>query len=98
MYHIEILPVAKLDIQQAVNWYNLKQKKLGNRFLYALQSDVKFIQKNPSAFINRYNEIHTLVMNDFPFMIHYLIEEEFEKVIIVAVFHTSLNPNNWNRR
>lgn len=98
MYRIELLPLAKKDIQQAVSWYNLKQNHLGNRFLQTLRNEVKVIQKNPSAFINRYNEIHTLVMNDFPFMIHYLIENELKKVIIVAVFHTSLNPDNWNRR
>jgi plasmid stabilization system protein ParE len=98
MYRIEILPLAKNDIQQAVSWYNLKQNNLGNRFLRAPQNEVKVIQKNPAAFINRYNQIHTFVMNDFPFMIHYLIENELKKVIIVAVFHTSLNPDNWNRR
>ncbi len=98
MYCIELLPLAKKDIQQAVSWYNLKQNHLGNRFLRTLRNEVKVIQKNPSAFINRYNEIHTLVMNDFPFMIHYLIENELKKVIIVAVFHTSLNPDNWNRK
>jgi|688.fasta_scaffold416142_1 plasmid stabilization system protein ParE len=98
MYRIEILPLAKQDIQQAVSWYNLKQNNLGNRFLRALQNEVKVIQKNPAAFINRYNHIHTFVMNDFPFMIHYLIENELKKVIIVAVFHTSLNPDNWQRK
>ncbi len=35
-------------------------------------------------------------MNDYPFVIHYLIEKEFKKVVVVAVFYTSLNPNNWN--
>ena len=73
MYRIEILPLAKNDIQQAVSWYNLKQNHLGNRFLRNLRNEVKIIQKSPAAFINRYNQIHTLVMNDFPFMIHYLI-------------------------
>jgi plasmid stabilization system protein ParE len=98
MYRIEILPLAKNDIQQAVSWYNLKQNNLGNRFLRNVRNEVKIIQKNPTAFINRYNQIHTFVMNDFPFMIHYLIENELKKVIIVAVFHTSLNPDNWQRK
>jgi plasmid stabilization system protein ParE len=98
MYRIELLPLAKKDIQQAVSWYNLKQNHLGNRFLRTLRNEVKIIQKNPTAFINRYNEIHTLVMSNFPFMIHYLIEEELKKIIVVAVFHTSLNPKNWNNR
>jgi plasmid stabilization system protein ParE len=98
MYRIELLPLAKKDIQQAINWYNLNQKNLGLRFLRAFQTEVKVIQKNPTAFINRYNEIHKLVMSNFPFLIHYLIEEELKKIIVVAVFHTSLNPKNWNNR
>ena len=57
MYRIEILPLDKQDIQQAVSWYNLKQNNLGNRFLRNLRNEV----------------------------------------IIIAVFHTSLNPDNWNR-
>ena len=45
MYRIEILPAAMDDIQQAINWYNLNQKNLGIRFLRALQTEVKVIQK-----------------------------------------------------
>jgi hypothetical protein len=45
MYRIELLPLAKKDIQQAVSWYNLKQNHLGNRFLRTLRNEVKVIQK-----------------------------------------------------
>lgn len=93
-----VLPLAKEDIKYAANWYNGKQKRLGNRFIQEVRSKVLYIRENPEASAVRYNETHCAVLDVFPFMIHYTIDKAQKTVIIAAVFHTSLSSKHWNKR
>ena len=98
MYKAIILPLAKLDISEAAAWYQSKQNGLGKRFTQEVRSTVLHIRKNPEASAIRYDETHCAVLDVFPFMIHYTIDDAHKYVIIAAVFHTSLSPKNWIKR
>jgi plasmid stabilization system protein ParE len=64
----------------------------------AVREKVQYIKQNPKASPVRYDDVRTAVLDVFPFMIHYTIEEQNNKVIISAVFHTSLDPDSWKKR
>lgn len=98
MYKVQLLPSAKLDIKQSADWYNEQQKGLGKRFTSTVRSNVKSIQQNPRTFSIRYDQTHTALVDVFPFMIHYIINEEKQLIIISNVLHTSRNPKNWSNR
>ena len=98
MHKSIILPLAKADIREAALWYNEKQKGLGKRFTAEVREKVHFIKQNPKASNVRYDSVRTAVLNVFPFMIHYTINESNKTVIVSAVFHTSRNPDVWNKR
>ena len=98
MYKAIILPLAKLDISDAAVWYNSKQKGLGKRVTKKVRSKVLFICKNPKASTVRYDNTRCAVLDVFPFMIHYTIDEQNKAIIVIAVFHTSLNPDRWRKR
>ncbi len=98
MYKSIILPPAKEDIQEAAKWYNKQQKGLGKRFTAEVRENVHFIRQNPNASNIRYKNIRTNVLNVFPFMIHYTIDEKSKTVIVSAVLHTSRNPEFWKKR
>lgn len=98
MYKAIILPLAKEDISGAASWYSAKQKGLGKRFTGEVRSKVKFIRENPLASTIRYDDTRCAVLNVFPFMIHYAIDEPNKTIIIAAVFHTSLDPEKWTKR
>lgn len=98
MYKIVILPLAKQDIQENAKWYNEKQKGLGLKFTNAIRSEIKIISKNPKAIINRYRNVHTCVVRTFPYMIHYVIEDNLKKIVIIAVFQTKQSTDRWNRK
>jgi len=98
MFKAIILPLVKLDISEAAAWYNSKQNGLGKRFTKAVRSRVKFICRNPMSFGVRYDDVRCAVLDVFPFMIHYTIDELNNRIIIAAVFHTSLNPDRWQKR
>lgn len=96
-FKIIIEPEARLDIQEAIDWYNKQQKGLGKKFHSAVLKHINSLIKNPNFEI-RYDSVHCLPLKNFPFMIHFTIDNAKKLVAIRAVFHTSLNPTNWNKR
>lgn len=98
MYKTLMLPRAKEDIREASKWYNKQQQGLGKRFTKQIRDSVALIKHNPYAFNIRYKEVRTAIVRVFPYMIHYIIEEENKRIVIIAVFHTSLYPGRWKER
>jgi len=92
MYKSIILPAAKADLKEAALWYNKQQSGLGKRFLEEVEHIVHFISRNPKASIIRYDKVRTAVLNLFPFMIHFTVDETNKTVLVVAVLHTSRKP------
>ncbi len=98
MYKSVILPLAQEDIREATQWYNKQSPGLGNRFSGEIRKSVRFIKQNPAACNIQYDEVRTAVLKVFPFMIHYTIDKDNKAVIISAVLHTSLDPQEWEKR
>jgi plasmid stabilization system protein ParE len=98
MYKCVILPPAREDIREAAFWYNEKQKGLGKRFISQVREKTSFIRLNPKIGSLRYDNVRTIVLDVFPFMMHYTISENSQVIIISAVLHTSRNPELWTER
>lgn len=97
-YKVLLLPEAKEDIREAAVWYEKQQKGLGKRFTEEIKTKVDFLKQNPTAVSVWHNSVRVAVLNIFPFLIHYLLEEEDSKIVIIAVFHSSRNPELWSKR
>lgn len=93
----KINPQAKIDIQEQINFYNDKQKGLGKRFHDDVKSTFKSILENPYYQI-RYKNVRCLPLKKFPAMVHYSLEENKNQITVRAVFHTSQDPQEWNKR
>ncbi|MFZ4546540.1 MAG: hypothetical protein ACOYN4_03860 [Bacteroidales bacterium] len=74
-YKINIDAAARLDIIEAIEWYNDKQRGLGFRFYEHIKTALKNIQKNPLGYVIRYKTIHTAIINKFPYMILYVVDQ-----------------------
>lgn len=98
MYKSIILPLAKQDIREAAKWYNKKSQGLGKRFTAEIREKVRFIKQNPTASKVGYDDVRTAVLNIFPYMLHYTVDETNKTVIISAVFHISRDPELWGNR
>lgn len=98
MYKSIILPLAKEDITNADLWYEEKQIGLGKRFTQQVREKVYFIKENPKACYIRYDNVRTAVLNMFPFMLHYIVDENNKTLVISALLHTSRNPDLWKKR
>lgn len=98
MYRAVILPLAKQDIKKAAAWYESKQKDLGKRFVKEVRSKVSYIKSKPNATAIHYDNTHCAVLEVFPFMVHFTVDDGLKLVVVSAVFHTSLSPDKWAKR
>ncbi|MFY9150663.1 MAG: type II toxin-antitoxin system RelE/ParE family toxin [Prolixibacteraceae bacterium] len=90
--------MANQDIKDSASWYELQQKGLGRKFIGEIREKVYFIRQYPESFTVKYGNIRTAVLINFPFMIHYFIDDINKIIVITAVLHMSRNPNVWQKR
>jgi len=81
---------ANIDIITAYEFYELRRKNLGEEFLEELENCFKSILLNPSTYKIVHSIYRQAVMQKFPFVVLYSIDEK--DVVITAVFHTGKNP------
>ncbi|HBX51167.1 MAG: hypothetical protein A2275_09430 [Bacteroidetes bacterium RIFOXYA12_FULL_35_11] len=91
-----ILQEAKEDMRSAALWYNKKKKGLGKDFSKRIRERVHSIQPNPFVCQVRYTEVHTAVVEQFPYMVHYTIDDTQKNIYVIAVLHTSQSPQIWD--
>ena len=97
-YSIKLSPLAKTDVQDIIAYYNENKNGLGTRFFNSLAVTFKLIAKNPLLFQIRYRNTHSVLIQKFPIQVHYLVDEVNKNVIVIAVSHTSRNPQIWKER
>ena len=89
---------AKNDLREAIKWYNTQKKGLGNEFLTIVRQNISRLRLNPNLSQIRYFEVHTAVLETFPYMIHYYIDSNKNAIIVIGILHTSRNPDIWKNK
>lgn len=97
VYSIKIDPEARSDIQEGIDWYNEQQAGLGKKFHAAVKAHINKLQTNPFYQV-RYDEVHCLPLKNFPYMIHFTIDETEQHLTIHGVFNTFRDPGVWKKR
>lgn len=95
-YYLSIADAALEDIRQAYLWYEEEKPGLGKILEDYLSKAIEDIKKNPLKIQKRYNSIRVYFLRKFPFGIHFSIEQK--EILILAVFHTSKDPQKWNKQ
>lgn len=98
MYKAVILPLAEQDIREAAQWYEKRQPGLGRRFTENVRNKVDYTCRQPKAVAVHYDDIRTIVLDRVPYMIHFWVEEDKQRIIVTAVLHTSRSPRLWKER
>jgi plasmid stabilization system protein ParE len=95
-YSISIAEAAENDIREAFLWYENQKETLGSTFEEYVKKAVSSIQNNPLKTQVRYSNTRVFFLKKFPFGIHFQVQENH--ILIVAVFHTSKDPEKWKSR
>jgi plasmid stabilization system protein ParE len=97
-FKVKFLPDAQSDAREIIDWYEEQQNDLGVRFLASLSVTLILIGESPMIFQKKYREVRQAPVNDFPILVHYLVEEENESVVVLAVMHSARDPQVWRKR
>jgi plasmid stabilization system protein ParE len=95
-YSLAIAEAAEDDIRQAYLWYEEQKENLGSTFEKYIFKAVDSIRDNPLKIQVRYADTRVFFLKKFPFGIHFNVAGN--DILIVAVFHTSLDPGFWKNR
>jgi hypothetical protein len=97
-YRLKVDPYARIELEDHIEWYNMKQAGLGNRLFNNIKEAFSRIEQNPFGYALRYKNTRAIPLKKFPFTIHYVIDEENKTIGILSFFKTHQNPEKWKRR
>lgn len=93
MFDVELLIQAENELADAYDWYEEQQPAVGDKFYKEVSYYLSLLEKDPKLFAIKYREeLRSVALNKFPYLLIYWIDEAAYKVYVVSVFHTSRNP------
>ena len=88
-FTVLIHPEALVDIQQGIDFYNLRKPRLGARFLSAVKATITEIKKNPYYKV-RYDNVRCRLVKKFPYLAHFSVDEKNNSITFYRLKHTSI--------
>lgn len=80
---------AAQEIANSWNWYEDKQRGLGDRFITEVLRKIDTIEQSPELFSPKHKSYREALVAVFPVLIIYRIDKRKKLVRIVSVFHTA---------
>ncbi len=87
---------AATDIEEAYIWYERRRRGLGADFLLCLEEVFGRLLRDPGLYPVVYRDVRRALVRRFPYGVFYLVEES--RVVVLAVFHSSRDPKEWQSR
>lgn len=96
-YNYRLSEEAEADVRDSYLWYEQQKVDLGEEFLMALDAAEKTIVRNPRASRIRFKKkVRAHVVDRFPYLILYIIEQD--DINVISVFNTHQHPGKWKQR
>ncbi|NER06957.1 MAG: type II toxin-antitoxin system RelE/ParE family toxin [Okeania sp. SIO3C4] len=94
-YKVTVSEVAKLDMADAAEYYEVKSKGLGKVFLLSAKHTFKMLARNPFIYVKVYKEVRRALTAKFPYAVYYQINESEKLVTVYSVRSTYQHPESW---
>lgn len=91
-YLFKLNQQAYQEYIKAYEWYELKQKGLGAKFMYAIEKRLNQILQHPEYYSKQYKNYREVKVENFPYMIVYEIFNLKQIIHIAAIHHSKRNP------
>lgn len=91
-------PAVAFDIEDIVGYYKIISPELANKFLDRLLETKKYIVDYPTAFQVKYKNVRTILLKQFPYQVHYIVDDVNRQIIVLAIVHAYKNPKNYSKR
>ena len=87
---------ARVEFDQAADWYDEQRTGLGAAFTAAVQNLLDQIRERPLLYPVALDDIREAHIAGFPYCVYYNVN--LDRVLVLAVFHTSRDPSIWQSR
>ena len=92
VFNILLSRKATAELEDAIQYYNQIDKKLGEKFYSEFIENLNYVRINPFLFQIKFDTFREIPLKKFPFVIVYELIDL--SIIVNAVFHTSRNPES----
>ncbi|MDZ4842791.1 MAG: type II toxin-antitoxin system RelE/ParE family toxin [Hyphomicrobium aestuarii] len=82
---LRIRPEARVDLLDAVRWYEDRETGLGAALVSEIDAVFHRVALGPSRFRTAYRGLRVALSHRFPYAVYYL--EEDDDVVILAILH-----------
>lgn len=89
---------ATNDFIDGYAWYEEQRVGLGEMFEAAVFDKLSRVCENPLHYKITYKGYHEALIDKFPFLLVYTVDEDTNHIFVFAVFHTSRNPKSKLKR
>ena len=96
MRPVDFLPAARIDFDQAFDWYSKRSQLAADRFETAVNVSLRSIAVDPERFAVVRPHYHGCRVERFPYRLIYQIEPT--RILVVAVAHAKRRPGYWKHR
>lgn len=80
-------PAVTFDIEDVVDYYKSINPELATAFLDRIDEAKKYIADFPLAFQIKYKNVRTVLLEQFPYHIHYIVDDSKKQIVVLAVIH-----------
>jgi plasmid stabilization system protein ParE len=91
-FTVDLTANARRDIQAAIDWENRRSPGLGRRLFEVVDKMMIHLATNPLSGTIRYDTVRCRKTDVFPYLIHYVVDEQANTVTVLRVLHTSRKP------
>lgn len=95
-YSLEISDEAENDFDNSYEYYYNKSSNIASSFFQRIDVSLEIIRKSPLLFQEIHKNLRKYSVKQFPFVIYYQVVDF--TIRIIAIFHTSRNPEIWKGR
>jgi len=97
-YQVKIDPYASAELDEVMGWYEGQKPGLGVDFLLRFYNAVAFLKENPKLYPEVHQSFRRVLMKKYPYAIYYAVAEAEKEVVVLAVWHTSHDPDKLQKR
>lgn len=90
---VRFLQVAKIELGDAVEYYNRERPGLGYEFLWEVFFAIDRIKQFPEAWAAFHEDARRCLVRRFPYGIIYV--QDKDTIVILAVAHLHRTPDYW---
>jgi plasmid stabilization system protein ParE len=87
---------AQLEFDEAALWYEARRIGLGAEFAAEIQKVLDTIAEYPDRYPIVFGDVREARARRFPYCVYY--RRKLDRVVVIAVFHTSREPSIWQAR